>query len=1383
MNRTTLIALATGWGPKHGGINSFNYDFLRGFGGAFGKHVQIFCVVPVAETKDYKEAQDSLVQLITFISSPSGEKLEQSHSAEIISLLEGKNIDYNQTVWLGHDLFTGAAAVAGAQKTNSRSAVIHHMSYAAYESYKSGSAAKAQAKTKEQKAIFQAANIRLAVGPLLRDALDDWFGSGSTQMLIPGLPNIDPKPLSNKLTAVLFGRLNPETDRIKQTKLGVAAVAQAYKQAVNDSGAPAMLRDNRPRIKLFGVAEDGEGELRLFAEQQAGAVLELHPLPYSENRLEIFDELSSASIALMPSWHEGFGLVGWEAIAAGVPLILGKESGLMQLLQETLHGASEGCVKIVNVGGSEIDPYFQSDDLLAMTNAVREIAAKPQHAKNSALWLREHLLAKFTPKQCAKDFVKALSWKNLLTAPISEIPQTLQLPAAIAPETDNDFIAIPTPGWELGLGYAESQLLRAEEACVDFHPAREEKVTKLMSWANDEKGFPIAVQLHIGAGGIGKTRLLLETCQRLNKTGQWQAGFLNANADAAEIKQRIAEFLSQNKALFIAIDYAETHRDQLVAVLETAQKYGSCRVRVALIARSSGDWFERLAIDYPSCEKIFAGSACSGPYPLPALHQELADREQAYTAALSAYAQRLGFSDFNRQSTLTPNLAAEHFANPLYLQMAALLALHGEHADTANGLTDALLRHEDRYWQRLAHQLDLSEGERTISHLLTLSTLCGELSTEKEAWEAYELSGGSMLTKADCNRLFRALCPLYPGRQGLQPLRPDLLGEALIARSLTTANDSGEAQLNFALGKTAGDLRRCHALTILTRAAVRRPELQSQLTDCLRQHFASLVTAIIKVGQETGEPLAEAACSAFEQLQPAIKQQVVGMLLPSLPAESVHLAKLALYVTQAKAESTKIQKEKHPQDLRKIKAYAGALINLSIRTAEMGQDELALEYAQEAYALFRSLDAKQPKQYAENYAHSLNNLGNRLRAMGRYEEAEEHRRQALIICENLTIKNTDSSALNHAVTLNNMGNILSCLGRYEEAFKYGQEALAIYQRLAIKKPELYEPGYAGALRNSAFNFYNLGRFEEALAHSQQAVKIYCRLNETSPDRYEPDYADALINLAVDLSNRRHYAEAFQHSQHSLQIYQRLAEIRPDRFELNYAHTLNNFSSDLFNQGRYQEAFDHIQQAVSIYQRLSVSRPEQFEPDYARALDNLAEYHASLDCLEMAISSQAEALTIYQRHAEKRPKVYAENYLSIAINHAYWQWLARQTPDWEKLVQLEQLYLPQVQTHRQPLITSQMAFVAGCIAYRSAPDSTQTYFEQLIASYQPLPLAMQQALQAPHLLAAIYLAQHHPTPIREQAAQSTLQTYAKQRENRLAFYITETLKRLDCKHEL
>lgn len=51
----------------------------------------------------------------------------------------------------------------------------------------------------------------------------------------------------------------------------------------------------------------------------------------------------------------------------------------------------------------------------------------------------------------------------------------------------------------------------------------------------------------------------------------------------------------------------------------------------------------------------------------------------------------------------------------------------------------------------------------------------------------------------------------------------------------------------------------------------------------------------------------------------------------------------------------------------------------------------------------------------------------------------------------------------------------------------------------------------------------------------------------------------------------------------------------------------------------------------------------------------------------------------------------------------------------------------------------MVFVAGCIAYCSDPDSTQTQFEQLTVTYQTMPSSMQQALQETRLLAVIYLA--------------------------------------------
>jgi len=77
-------------------------------------------------------------------------------------------------------------------------------------------------------------------------------GRSALIMLIPGLPEIEPKEPPNQWTAALFGRLNPETDRVKQTKLGIAGVARAFKDALDDPAAPPALR-SRPRIKLFGV--------------------------------------------------------------------------------------------------------------------------------------------------------------------------------------------------------------------------------------------------------------------------------------------------------------------------------------------------------------------------------------------------------------------------------------------------------------------------------------------------------------------------------------------------------------------------------------------------------------------------------------------------------------------------------------------------------------------------------------------------------------------------------------------------------------------------------------------------------------------------------------------------------------------------------------------------------------------------------------------------------------------------------------------------------------------------------------------------------------------------------------------------------------------------
>ncbi|HMH53619.1 MAG TPA: glycosyltransferase family 4 protein, partial [Candidatus Acidoferrum sp.] len=893
MARKTLVALATAWGPKQGGINSFNYDFVKALGVAFHDAVAVYCVVPNPTDDEIRDARNAFVTLVRLQNPPQSEALESVHAAEIVRCLSGV-VDAD-TVWVGHDLFTGEAAVEAAAQTHSQAAVINHMSYLAYKAFQSG-AQHARDKSERQRAVFTRAKWLFGVGPLLRDDLSDLVRGSSPYVIVPGLPDLEPIEPPKRWTVVLFGRLNPETDRIKQGRLGVAAFARACRDALNQAGLPEILRN--ARLKLFGVDATDETELRAFAAEQADAVLDIHPLPFETDRAILLRELAEASVALMPSWHEGFGLVGWEAIGARVPLVLSTNSGLYRFLEESLAGAGTGCVKGVHIRGSE-DPTapYQERDVIAIADALKDLASNRDRAARNAAKLRE-LLSEFTWARCARQFVRDIGWEleqDTSPEPTAIVPEgAISLPVAAQPEPE--LITLPSPTWRPGHGYADSLLLRAEEACVPFDPGRAGLVTDLLSWARDPDGFPLMVRLHIGPGGIGKTRLLLEVCRQLGPG--WRVGFLVTDCPVRDIPKRLTLLLRENQQILIVVDYAETRRAEVAALVEAAFGSPDRRVRIVLLARDAGEWWDRLATDYPNCERIFAGTASSGPYPLPPLHGEAADRDGAYVVALEAFATRLDISNVTAHAQARPDLSADHFGSPLYVQMAALLALRGERSATASGLTDGLLRHEERYWSRVAAANGIADAGRIAAHLLALATLSGGIRTAREARDLYAATGGPACENAALQTLFRILCGLYPGPQGLRPLRPDVLGERLVARVLALAGDSREAIFSTLLGSKSSEPVRRQTLTVVTRLARQSPETRPTLVEAVRTHFVPCVGCIIEVSLETGQPMPEVAAAAFEDLPTPRKSQASGLLQERIPQPTVKLAELALRLAQ-----------------------------------------------------------------------------------------------------------------------------------------------------------------------------------------------------------------------------------------------------------------------------------------------------------------------------------------------------------------------------------------------------------------------------------------------------------------------------------------------------
>ena len=110
---------------------------------------------------------------------------------------------------------------------------------------------------------------------------------------------------------------------------------------------------------MFVGAPKGKGdEVTQRLVQYGVAKEQLFVREFIANREGIKDILCEADLAIMPSKSEGFGLVGLEALSAGLPILVSSRSGFAKALEKVPSGKS--C--IVYSG----DPTMWADAILAI---------------------------------------------------------------------------------------------------------------------------------------------------------------------------------------------------------------------------------------------------------------------------------------------------------------------------------------------------------------------------------------------------------------------------------------------------------------------------------------------------------------------------------------------------------------------------------------------------------------------------------------------------------------------------------------------------------------------------------------------------------------------------------------------------------------------------------------------------------------------------------------------------------------------------------------------------------------------------------------------------------------------------------------------------------
>ena len=544
--------LATAWGAKFGGINAFNMDLAVGLTAYLGQDAQVFCAVLQPTREDVQAAAARQVTLIGLDRAVDSPGYDRSWALDVWQAFKKDHPDRQIDWWIGHDVTTGKAAVEGpGVGGQGHSVLIMHMNYADYQIYKGGVGQRAHEKEREQRELFPKAHRCLANGPLLRDALKEIVDN--PVMLVPGFAEVPVKPSSHRLHLITFGRMDRESDRIKQGALAVAGFGSAVKYAHKEPGSHPKLKDN-PQMRVIGIEEpDGEEEraLKQLADSRADRKVNLIPLAFDENRGALFKELGRANVALMLSWHEGFGLTGWEAVAGEVPLILSEQTGLWQLLKEAFgERLAQGYVRVVDVRGQEgtaDTANFHPEDETKVCHAIIDCVATLDEARKNAAKLKRELQKTLvcTWENTAKQLCDALGIER--SNPADAPQRASQGPAA--PVSRSDFIAIPSLSWPeefaaKGFEMPDSMLLRPESQVVKFHQFRELLLQAIIDWARTQDA-PIKLRLQAGEGGAGKTRLLIEVCKRLEEQG-WRAGFLDRSQ---AIARGLPALLKEGKAV------------------------------------------------------------------------------------------------------------------------------------------------------------------------------------------------------------------------------------------------------------------------------------------------------------------------------------------------------------------------------------------------------------------------------------------------------------------------------------------------------------------------------------------------------------------------------------------------------------------------------------------------------------------------------------------------------------------------------------------------------------------------------------------------------------------------------------------------------------------
>jgi len=236
-----------------------------------------------------------------------------------------------------------------------------------------------------------------------------------------------------------------------------------------------------------------------------------------------------------------------------------------------------------------------------------------------------------------------------------------------------------------------------------------------------------SLKLITAPAGVGKTRLALHLMERMTELG-WSC-YRVADGRESTVLEDIRS--ANSGRILLVVDYAET-RSGLFDLLQSVPRDRGAAVRVLLLSRSAGPWWEQLAATDPAIRDLVTKAGPRGETLAQTVDSDK-DSQDLVENAASYFAAELGVA-----SPTVTILPSSREARILELHAAALVAVLDTMSESQRettsldiaGVLDELLRHEERFWIGSASKIGIMAGTEgvtpgTIRQLVAALVLLG----------------------------------------------------------------------------------------------------------------------------------------------------------------------------------------------------------------------------------------------------------------------------------------------------------------------------------------------------------------------------------------------------------------------------------------------------------------------------------------------------------------------------------------------------------------------------------------------------------------------------------------------------------------------------------